>query len=255
MSTLDVTCSRCNSKLHHDCYAETLEEAALDFFMWRPEGGFPKPMKKGNDDCDGDEDKEEVPFLSESFLYPLLGKSDARSLMSRIHGLFYAMGIEPRDFEEKAWKRLAEKKRDHEAKLRARAANRERYRQEMLPTQRGIGNCCYYRSFYCFDVNVGACESGECFQRANESFVTKRMKPKLGNAILDVHGLRVQCKLCARTHQATPEQVRNWSTEKRYPTREAEEGGRRPAMKPEDWIRASVVFTALGFKREPEGKS
>lgn len=35
---------------------------------------------------------EDMPFLSEGFLYPLLGKEDARSLLARVHTLLEAVG-------------------------------------------------------------------------------------------------------------------------------------------------------------------
>lgn len=256
MSDLTITCSRCNSTLHHECHPETLEEAALDLFMWRPEDGFPKAMKNGNDYCDGSEDKETVAFLTEAFLYPLLGKEDARSLMARVHALFQAMGVEPRDFEEKAWQLLDQKKRDKEAEAKARVERQRLYRKNMRPITsvksmgQGDFTICQYRSFYCFDVNVAQCSRGECFEREDEDFRVERKKPKLGAVVWNGESLEVTCGLCKRTHSATPDQVKNWRTEKRYPTRVLEEGRRGPS-KPEHWIRAAVIFTALGFKDEP----
>jgi hypothetical protein len=100
MPDLKVTCSRCESELHHECHPETLAEAAVDLFMWRPESGFPE--LKGARGKSGDEHSESVPFITESFLYPLLGKEDARSFMSRVDSLFRAMGIDPHGLREKA---------------------------------------------------------------------------------------------------------------------------------------------------------
>lgn len=255
MPDLTITCSRCNSLLHHECHPETLEEAALDLFQWRPESGFPKALKKGNDYCDGNEDDETVPFLTESFLYPLLGKEDARTLLARIHALFRAMGVEPRNFEENAWRLLDEKKKDKEAEQVARAAARKRYREHMLPITRvkqesGL-YLCTYRSFYCFDVNVAECSNGECFERANADLRTERKTPQLGTVITDADGMHVTCALCKRLHLATTEQVANWRKEPRYPTRAAENGLRGPT-RPEHWLRAEVLFTALGFTHDSE---
>lgn len=252
MADLDVTCSRCGATLQHECRPETLEEAALALFMWRPESGFPRALKRGNDDCDGSEDEETVPFLTESFLYPLLGKSDARSLMSRIHGVFEAMGVEPRAFEQKAWDWLEQKKRDKEEEGRAREAARRRYREEMSPVarvkQKSGFALCRYRSFYCFDVNVAECADGDCFEREDSKFKVKRKAPKLGAVVVKAGGMEISCALCKRVHSATPDQVAHWREEKRYPSRPAEEGGRGPT-EPEDWIHAKVIFAALGFKR------
>ncbi len=90
MPDLDVTCSRCGSKLHHECHPETLQEAAIDLFMWRPESGFPKRLK-GNGD--GSEKDEAVPFLTESFLYPLLGKEGSWSVGRGV--AWKASGMQP----------------------------------------------------------------------------------------------------------------------------------------------------------------
>ena len=198
MADLDVTCSRCGATLQHECRPETLEEAALALFMWRPESGFPRALKRGNDDCDGSEDEEAVPFLTESFLYPLLGKSDARSLMSRIHGVFEAMGVEPRAFEQKAWDRLEQKKRDKEEERRAREAARRRYREEMSPVarvkQKSGFALCRYRSFYCFDVNVAECADGDCFEREDSKFKVKRKAPKLGAVVVKAGGMGIELR-------------------------------------------------------------
>jgi hypothetical protein len=257
MPELEITCSRCKSTLHHECHPETLEEAAIDLFMWRPESGFPKKLK-GNGD--GSENDETVPFLTESFLYPLLGKDDARSLMARVHSLFRALGVEPRDFELKAWEILDKKKRDHEAEMARRAEARKRYRELMQPVMRSKQTTgfvvCRYQSFYCFDTNVGACAHGECFELddGKQKYVgDPRPKPKLGKVVRDLDGMHVECGNCKRIHLATPEQVENWRKEPRYPSRtakEARESGREPS-KPEHWIRARCIFEALGFKDEP----
>jgi len=261
MPELEITCSRCKSTLHHECHPETLEEAAIDLFMWRPESGFPE--LKGARGKGGDEHDETVPFLTESFLYPLLGKDDARSLMARVHALFRALGVEPRDFELKAWEIIDKKKRDHEAEMARRAEARKRYRELMQPFRRAPSalkagfDVCQYRSFYCFDTNVGACEHGECFELddGKQKFVgDPRKKSKLSEVTrVASDGMRVECGNCKRIHHATPEQVENWRKEPRYPSRtakEARESGREPS-KPEHWIRARCIFTALGFKDEP----
>lgn len=53
-------------------------------------GAYRHPRKCEAAGCEpGSEDME---FLSEGFLYPLLGKEDARSLIARIHTLLEAMG-------------------------------------------------------------------------------------------------------------------------------------------------------------------
>lgn len=256
MPDLEVTCSRCGSKLHHECHPETVAEAALDFFMWRPESGFPKALKKGNDWVDERVDDESIPFFSEAYLYALLGKEDARTFMALIGSIFRAMGIEPRHLEEKADELLAKKKRDRAEEKRLRAEARERYRQQMLPVEtapqlgemKGLA-LCTYSSFYCFDVNVDACESGNCFERYHDE--GRRKEPKLSALTRTTEGeMRVTCKLCKRTHRATVAQVEGWKGEKRYQCSPKKDQNREPPMRPQDWIAADCVREALGFKRD-----
>jgi hypothetical protein len=251
MSDLEVTCSRCHSTLHHECHPETLQGAAVDLFMWHPESGFPEKLKKGNPYVDERVDDETIPFFSEAFLYPLLGKGDARTFMSLVRELFRSMGIDPYSLEEKAMEILVQKKRDKEEEQKRRADARERYRQMMLPTLKPLGArvVCVYQSFYCFDVNVHACERGRCFAREG-SESGKSKNPSISPVTrTEDGGLEVSCTLCKRTHWATPEQVEGWRSEERYQVRPKSEHRDVEPMKPEDWIAADVVARAFGFKR------
>jgi hypothetical protein len=79
-------------------------EALAEFFDFRPEA-IPsevakdmKSSKRAPDDC--------PPFMSESFLYPLLGKSDARTLLGRMRKLLRALGVT----EMEVWKRVQKAK-------------------------------------------------------------------------------------------------------------------------------------------------
>ena len=42
---------------------------------------------------------EKAPFLSESFLYPLLGKESARSVLAAVNNVIRAVGIDPRSLQ------------------------------------------------------------------------------------------------------------------------------------------------------------
>lgn len=254
MPDLDVTCSRCGSKLHHECHPETLQEAAIDLFMWRPESGFPKKLK-GNGD--GSEKDENVPFLTESFLYPLLGKEDARTLMALVRNLFYSMGIDGHGFQEKAWELIDQKKRDKIAEEKRRVEARKHYHQEMLPVETAPGpskglTLSTYRNFYCFDVNVRACEHGDCFEfwdpNKRGQVMSDRDKGVTEVTRTTEGELRATCKLCKRVHRATAAQVEGWKGEPRYQVTERSKE-REPAMEPQDWIRSDHVRTVLGFKR------
>lgn len=269
MPDLEVTCSRCKQGLVHECHPESLQEAAVDLFMWRPESGFPKGIR-GSTEYGSEKDNEDVPFLSESFLYPLLGKEDARTLMALVNNLFRSMGVEPHVLREKAWEIIDQKKRDREAEILRRAEARKRYHQEMLPTetapqlggQKGL-KLCTYRSFYCFDVNVHACEGGDCFEKWDPD---KPRTRTIGSARQDRERvdmsevertpegeLRVTCKVCKRIHRATALQVEGWKGEKRYQCKVTPKEHQTPMgdpdWKPEDWIASPAIAKALGFKR------
>lgn len=61
-----------------------------ELYYWKPEGGFPdcKPQYSEDhfdylDDC---------PFFSETYLYNLLGKEDARTILAMLGGIARALG-------------------------------------------------------------------------------------------------------------------------------------------------------------------
>jgi len=252
---LEVRCRRCDSALHHECHAESLPEAAIDLFMWRPESGFPKAMKKGNSMCDGAEDEATVPFLSESFLYPLLGKEDARTLLALVNGVFNAAGIDPDRLQRRAWEILEEKKRNKQEQEKQRAEARERFRKRMLPTVSvpapGGRVDCTYDSFYVFDVNVRSCEQGECEAFSSASTTRReRRKPKMGKLEWDQAtgiGMSVECGVCKRIHHATVSQVEGWRKEPRYQVSDRAKE-REPALRAEHLLNAECVEKAFGFK-------
>ena len=266
MPDLEVTCSRCKLQVSHECHPESLQEAAIDLFMWRPESGFPKGVR-GSTEYGAEKDNEDVPFLTESFLYPLLGKEDARTLMALVNNLFRSMGVEPHFLREKAWEILDQKKRDKAERERLRAESRKRYYEEMQPTEKDRqmnGNVvCTYRSFYCFDVNVHSCEGGDCFEnwhpdkprtRTIGSAARDREKASMSEVTHTPEGeLRVTCKNCKRTHRANAGQVEHWRSEKRYQVKVTPKEHQTPLgdpdNKPEDFIASPAIARALGFKR------
>ena len=238
MSDLTITCSRCRAQVVHQCHGETFEEEAIDLFMWRPEGGFPKALKNNEYAKDDDRlDEEDCPFFSEAFLYALLGKEDARTLLSRIHSLFRAMGLEPGFFEEKAYEILIAKKRDREAEAARRAAAKLKWAEDMKPVdvveEDGYLRATY-GSFLCFDTNVGYCEDGRCLATRKDR--TKPVKPQMGPVSTHLGGLVVQCLQCKRKHVATREQLEGWRGERGYQTTK---------HKPEDFLRADCIRARL----------
>lgn len=92
--SLSITCSRCKNELTHSCnedltravkYLRSFQIEFLDLSMVGE-------MRKSPYYVEGD---EESPFFSEAFLYPLLGKEDARSVLGAVNMLLRAAGIEP----------------------------------------------------------------------------------------------------------------------------------------------------------------
>jgi hypothetical protein len=95
MSDLKVTCARCNCELSHACDGN-LRQAVIDLMAFTPHYGMPdflvKAAKKTGFYDEGDED---VPLVSEAFLYPLLGKDDARTFMALLNHVLRCAGVDP----------------------------------------------------------------------------------------------------------------------------------------------------------------
>lgn len=105
-----ITCQRCKNEIAHVC-SESLREAAVRLFKWRPTIGFPEAMKrrnpwigrvKGGYDVDG----SEIPFLCQVYQYALLGEEDGRSLIALVNDLLRAAGLDPFSLKEAAAREL-----------------------------------------------------------------------------------------------------------------------------------------------------
>ena len=98
MPDLIVKCGRCGNDLTHVCDngSGKIREAVIELMSWTPHWGMPaaviKEGKKSGMYSKGD---EEMPFISEAFLYTLLGKDDARTLMAMINHLLRLVGFDP----------------------------------------------------------------------------------------------------------------------------------------------------------------
>lgn len=94
MRDLTITCDRCSAEVSHRCNADIVQ-AIVDLFTWGPERGMPKYMieegKKAQMYSKGDED---VPFMTEAFLYIALGKEDARTLLALVNHVVAAAGLD-----------------------------------------------------------------------------------------------------------------------------------------------------------------
>lgn len=66
------------------------------FLRFKVEGAPPRGFKSGDYYSKGDED---APFYSESYLYNLLGKDNARSVLGYLHHLMQVCGLDPLQVE------------------------------------------------------------------------------------------------------------------------------------------------------------
>ena len=115
-SRLTITCDRCNAEVTHRCNAN-LVEAIVDLYTWGPERGMPDYMiREGKRAGYYEKGDEQVPFMSESFLYTALGKEDARSLLGIVGQLVAAIGIDELGINKAVNARLEAIKADREAR-------------------------------------------------------------------------------------------------------------------------------------------
>ncbi len=115
MDDTTIICNRCKAELTHICN-EGLAQAIKALYKWRPECGFPFPSS------DEDVKSPEVPFLSEAYLYKLLGKNDARTLLALVDSVVRAVGLDPNSIAHLADKELHEEQEEIKKELARRAA-------------------------------------------------------------------------------------------------------------------------------------
>jgi hypothetical protein len=112
---LYVRCDRCDCELEHVCNPD-LRKAVKALFRWTPESGFPA-LQEGVPE----EKIEGAPFLSEAFLYLLLGKDDARTLMALVNGVVCQAGLDPDVLRHEVHMELAAEQQEKAAQEAARA--------------------------------------------------------------------------------------------------------------------------------------
>lgn len=102
--SLKITCSECGQDLKHVCNAD-FKSALVSLFRFDMEGGelgtaeLTDAFKKTPFYEEGD---EKAPFFSEAFLYNLVGKEDARTILGLIEHLARAAGVDPYQAEAEA---------------------------------------------------------------------------------------------------------------------------------------------------------
>lgn len=85
--------------------------------------GVPEHFRKLSGYTKGD---EEAPFFNEGFLYPLLGKDNARTVLARIKDLIRVAGFDPWELEQE----VAAEQAAEEAEEKARLARRKKWQKE-----------------------------------------------------------------------------------------------------------------------------
>lgn len=101
---LKVSCSECGQDLKHVCNVD-FKSALVDLFKFTMEGGelgtaeLTDAFKKSPFYEEGDEN---APFFSEAYLYNLVGKEDARTILCLFENLARAAGIDPYQAEVEA---------------------------------------------------------------------------------------------------------------------------------------------------------
>lgn len=84
--------------------AEQIADVLSRLMTWTPEDGasvLRATVKVHGYPYDPDDAKQ--PFFSEAFLYPLLGKEDARTLLGRLGALCDALGFDRQARRERGW--------------------------------------------------------------------------------------------------------------------------------------------------------
>lgn len=244
---LKVTCQRCDCEITHRCRGESLQEAAVALYKWRPEGGFPEALKEDNDyisveDGIADVDRDDMPFVCEVFLYALLGKEDARTLMALIGNVIEASGVESRSLQMKAYKQLADERAKREKEMKRREEAQKKMDERLKPLVQtdlpsGFKHSTY-RDFFAFDTNVHRCEQGRCLETKEQR--TSRVEPNIDNAKFVGGNVEVVCFQCKRIHVCSAQQVEGWKTDPKYKSEK---------HTPDYWLRADKIRILFGFER------
>lgn len=139
--------------------------ALTRFATWVP-GMF--PFKQNADGADPTNDKlERAPFVSENYLYNLLGKEDARTFLALFNDLCQAIGVEHyRDLQQKFFQKRAERDAEEKERLSKIIENHKKaveaghgfqkdaaceacikkWGEEQLQKRYGRTNLCYHRA-------------------------------------------------------------------------------------------------------------
>lgn len=90
--SLDITCNRCNSPVAHVCNPD-IKTNLLQMYRYRPRWVSDKLVEALKESPYCKEGYEKAPFFSEAFLYCLLGKEDARTVLAYLNNLQASIGL------------------------------------------------------------------------------------------------------------------------------------------------------------------
>jgi hypothetical protein len=96
---LTITCSRCKAVLDHRCNTD-LRNIFIRLLRFETDDVPISGFKKSDYYSNGDENS---PFFSEAYLYSLIGKEDARTVLAMLHRLMVACGFDRTDLEKAAF--------------------------------------------------------------------------------------------------------------------------------------------------------
>jgi hypothetical protein len=147
MPDLTITCDRCKNELTHICDRD-LKKAVLDLLTFTPHFGMPAFLRKESKKAGFyDKGDDEVPVICETFLYPLLGKDDARTFMALLNHVLRIVGMDPNSVEiDRAVDEIIQKRIDKKAEdaknlkeYRARRDAREAAEKAAKKTKKKAG--------------------------------------------------------------------------------------------------------------------
>lgn len=178
MSELRVACPECKAVLYHNCYGDSVKEAAEALLNWIPEtAGFASEKlsklfieegQKANWLDEGEDPFIEPFFGSQSWVYTLFEKDQARTFQALINNLLRAAGLDPHEVRTQAYEKIVAERKEKE--------EREKRREELLKKKKeryDADVCTRCGSAYNED---GLCSKKECGgtrKRADEIFGKK----------------------------------------------------------------------------------
>jgi hypothetical protein len=147
--SLKITCERCNEEITHVCNADLVGDIVY-LLKWRPHMGFPAKLKVGNiwvrevtdrinptvkiDDIDD----PLCPLLSETYLYALLGKEDARTFIALFNGIIRSAGLDPHVLTEQADQELELKVREIQTRQKVVAQRKTQTAKKTRAKSKGL---------------------------------------------------------------------------------------------------------------------